>query len=247
MRHTNSIKLFCIALILLFLLTPVSGKADTVSDLMAQQQELTAKINTNRQTVDTLETEIKALDAKIATDQASADEIARGIQVSAPTRSTISIILSSQSISDFIEQIVAINLINESANQQLEQLRESKTSKSQALEEQKAASVKLDQDNQTLTKSLEAAQPSGSFTPQNPEYASLGDISEEQARANIVARESGGNYEAVNGIMYGAYQMAYMTPGTPPAEQDAAAQAYVEERYGSWANAWEYWIGHHWY
>ncbi|GAB2025627.1 hypothetical protein OfM1_16990 [Lactovum odontotermitis] len=247
MRHTNSIKLFCIALILLLLLTPASGKSDTVSDLMAQQQELTAKINTTRQTVDTLQKEIEALDAKIAADQESANEIARGIQVSAPTRSTISIILSSQSISDFIEQIVAINLINESANQQLKQLRESKTSKSQTLEEQKAASVKLDQDDQKLKESLAAATPQASFTPQNPEYASLGNISEEDARANIVARESGGNYEAVNGIMYGAYQMAYMTPGTPPAEQDAAAQAYVEGRYGSWARAWEFWIVNHWY
>ncbi|GAB2028037.1 coiled-coil domain-containing protein [Lactovum odontotermitis] len=225
----------------------MSGKSDTVSDLMAQQQELTAKINTNRQTVDTLQKEIEALDAKIAADQESANEIARGVQVSDPARSMVNMILSSRSITDFIEQMVAINMVNESAHKQLAQLRETKTAKSTALEEQKAAQVKLDQDDQKLKESLAVATPQASFTPQNPAYASLGDVAEEDARANIVARESNGNYEAVNGIMYGAYQMANMAPGTPPAEQDAAAQAYVEGRYGSWAKAWEHWIANHWY
>jgi hypothetical protein len=223
------------------------GKSDSVSDLMKQQQELTTKINTNRQAIDTLDKEIKALDAKITADQESANEIARGVQVSDPARSMLGMVLSSQSISDFIQQIVAINLITESANKQLAQLRSNKEAKSKAYDEQKALSVQLDQDNQKLKESLAVATPPASFTPKNADYADL-DVTEDQARANIVFRESSGNYEAVNGIMYGAYQMANMPPGTPPEEQDALAQAYINERYhGSWVEAWNFWIINHWY
>ncbi|MDR2977378.1 MAG: hypothetical protein LBV19_08860 [Streptococcaceae bacterium] len=214
---------------------------------MKQQQELTQRRNAADSTIQTLEKEIAALNDKIKTDQESADEIARSVQVSAPARTMLNMILSSQSISDFIERIVAINMINESAHQQLAQLRQAKSDKANALEEKKSAIVQMDQDDQKLKESLAIAVPSGSFTPANSEYTNL-DISEDQARANIVARESSGNYEAVNGIMYGAYQMANMPPGTPPAEQDALAQAYINERYqGSWVVAWNFWIEHHWY
>ncbi|MDR0297129.1 MAG: peptidoglycan-binding protein LysM [Streptococcaceae bacterium] len=74
-------------------------------------------------------------------------------------------------------------------------------------------------------------------------------ISESQARANIVARESGGNYQATNGRYYGAYQLDISSLGgdLSPAHQDTVAQSYVVSRYGSWAAAWTFWQAHGWY
>lgn len=69
---------------------------------------------------------------------------------------------------------------------------------------------------------------------------------ENAARLAIIAPESGGNYKAVNGKYYGAYQLdkSYITSkmyggdgSLSKANQDYVAYKYMKARYGSWQNA----------
>ncbi|MFK5676131.1 MULTISPECIES: LysM peptidoglycan-binding domain-containing protein [unclassified Ligilactobacillus] len=73
--------------------------------------------------------------------------------------------------------------------------------------------------------------------------------SEAAAQAWIVARESGGNYNARNGQYIGKYQLSasYLGGDYSPAHQDAVANQYVASRYGSWVNAQRFWESHGWY
>lgn len=72
---------------------------------------------------------------------------------------------------------------------------------------------------------------------------------ERAAKEWIAARESGGNYYARNGVCYGKYQLNinYLRGNYSPKNQDAVADNYVYGRYGSWVNAKNFWLSHHWY
>ncbi|WP_130819654.1 SH3 domain-containing protein [Anaerococcus vaginimassiliensis] len=71
------------------------------------------------------------------------------------------------------------------------------------------------------------------------------------AKEWIAQRESGGSYTAYNpaGGYYGRYQLnpSLVSYGASPAEQEAAADAYVAQRYGSWENAQAFWANNGWY
>ena len=71
------------------------------------------------------------------------------------------------------------------------------------------------------------------------------------AKEWIAQRESGGSYTAYNpaGGYYGRYQLnpSLVGYGASPAEQEAAADAYVAQRYGSWENAQAFWANNGWY
>ena len=71
------------------------------------------------------------------------------------------------------------------------------------------------------------------------------------AKEWIAQRESGGSYTAYNpaGGYYGRYQLnpSLIGYGASPAEQEAAADAYVAQRYGSWENAQAFWANNGWY
>ncbi|MDO5047588.1 MAG: SH3 domain-containing protein [Anaerococcus sp.] len=71
------------------------------------------------------------------------------------------------------------------------------------------------------------------------------------AKEWIAQRESGGSYTAYNpaGGYYGRYQLnpSLISYGASPAEQEAAADAYVYQRYGSWENAQAFWANNGWY
>lgn len=72
---------------------------------------------------------------------------------------------------------------------------------------------------------------------------------EASARAFIVMKESGGNYNARNGRYVGAYQLTntYLNGDYSPENQDRVAEQYVRNRYGSWMNAANFWVSHGWY
>lgn len=72
---------------------------------------------------------------------------------------------------------------------------------------------------------------------------------EASARAWIVQRESGGNYNARNGKYIGKYQLdkSYLNGDYSPANQEKTAERYVKQRYGSWVNAQKHWQTHNWY
>lgn len=72
---------------------------------------------------------------------------------------------------------------------------------------------------------------------------------EASARAWIVQRESGGDYNARNGKYIGKYQLdkSYLNDDYSPANQEKTAERYVKQRYGSWVNAQKHWQTHNWY
>ena len=72
---------------------------------------------------------------------------------------------------------------------------------------------------------------------------------EPSARAWIVQRESGGDYNARNGKYIGKYQLdkSYLNGDYSPANQEKTAERYVKQRYGSWVNAQKHWQTHNWY
>ncbi|KRL03619.1 LysM peptidoglycan-binding domain-containing protein [Liquorilactobacillus capillatus] len=63
--------------------------------------------------------------------------------------------------------------------------------------------------------------------------------SEEAAKNWIANRESSGSYTATNGQYYGKYQLSrsYLNGDYSAANQERVANQYVQQRYGSWANA----------
>lgn len=69
--------------------------------------------------------------------------------------------------------------------------------------------------------------------------------SSNSAKEIIAQRESGGSYTAYNGAggYYGRYQLnpTLVAYGASPAAQEAAADKYVAERYGSWEAALAFW------
>ena len=71
------------------------------------------------------------------------------------------------------------------------------------------------------------------------------------AKEWIAQRESNGSYTAYNpnGGYYGRYQLnpSLVRYGASPAEQEAAADAYVAQRYGSWERAQQFWAANGWY
>lgn len=73
--------------------------------------------------------------------------------------------------------------------------------------------------------------------------------SEASAKSAIAYRESRGSYTAQNGKYYGKYQLdlSYLNGDLSQANQEATAQKYVENRYGTWANALAHSNAYGWY
>ena len=71
------------------------------------------------------------------------------------------------------------------------------------------------------------------------------------AKEWIAQRESNGSYTAYNpnGGYYGRYQLnpSLIPYGASPAQQEAAADNYVAQRYGSWERAQQFWAANGWY
>ena len=92
----------------------------------------------------------------------------------------------------------------------------------------------------------------GSSSSSESEVSAVGtgeSSAEASARAWIVQRESGGDYNARNGKYIGKYQLdrSYLNGDYSPANQEKTAERYVKQRYGSWVNAQKHWQTHNWY
>lgn len=72
---------------------------------------------------------------------------------------------------------------------------------------------------------------------------------EAAAKEWIAWRESGGDYDATNGRYIGRYQLdsSYLDGDYSPEHQEEVAEAYVQDRYGSWEAAQEFWERNGWY
>lgn len=84
-----------------------------------------------------------------------------------------------------------------------------------------------------------SAQPAQQQVSTSSASTSNSSSSEESAKAWIANRESGGSYSATNGQYYGKYQLSksYLNGDYSAANQERVAEQYVQQRYGSWANA----------
>lgn len=82
-------------------------------------------------------------------------------------------------------------------------------------------------------------------------YDAPSGMSEAEAKEWIAQRESGGDYDAVSpsGAYVGKYQLSRdKLGGDYSAEhQEEVADRYVQERYGSWSKAQEFWRQHGYY
>lgn len=92
----------------------------------------------------------------------------------------------------------------------------------------------------------------GSSSSSESEVSAVGtgeSSAEASARAWIVQREFGGDYNARNGKYIGKYQLdkSYLNGDYSPANQEKTAERYVKQRYGSWVNAQKHWQTHNWY
>ena len=72
---------------------------------------------------------------------------------------------------------------------------------------------------------------------------------EAAAKEWIAWRESGGDYDARNGQYIGRYQLSAdkLDGDWSEENQEATADAYVADRYGSWQAAQEFWERNGWY
>ena len=80
-------------------------------------------------------------------------------------------------------------------------------------------------------------------------YESDDEDAEAAAKEWIAWRESGGDYNSRNGQYVGRYQLneMYLDGDYSEEAQEAAAEAYVQDRYGSWQAAQEHHREHGWY
>ena len=72
---------------------------------------------------------------------------------------------------------------------------------------------------------------------------------EQAAKEWIAQKESSGSYTAQNGIYYGRYQLtlSYLNGDLSPENQERVADEYVKNRYGSWTQAYQFWLANGWY
>ena len=117
--------------------------------------------------------------------------------------------------------------------------------------QQPAASNNQAKQNQNPQPAAQSSQPAQA-TANNSSNSSASlnlSSSDAAAKAWIIARESGGNYNARNGQYVGAYQLSasYLGGDYSPAHQDEVANQYVTSRYGSWVNAQKHWQECGWY
>ena len=84
---------------------------------------------------------------------------------------------------------------------------------------------------------------------QNASAATSLSNDEDEARAWIANKESGGSYTVSNGQYIGKYQLSasYLNGDYSAENQERVANNYVTSRYGSWSNAKQHWLQKGWY
>lgn len=82
---------------------------------------------------------------------------------------------------------------------------------------------------------------------QTASVATTATSSDQAAKEWIANKESGGSYTARNGQYVGRYQLSasYLNGDYSAANQEQVANQYCSERYGSWSNAKNFWLSHH--
>ena len=106
------------------------------------------------------------------------------------------------------------------------------------------AAIEWQEEQDRLAAEAEAAQYySYSYSYYDSDYDDMSD------QDYIAWRESGANYDARNGRYYGKYQMdeSRLNGDYSPENQEAVAEQYMLDRYGSWEAARDFWDSHGWW
>ncbi|MGX5378274.1 aggregation-promoting factor [Ligilactobacillus sp. LYQ135] len=111
------------------------------------------------------------------------------------------------------------------------------------------ASTQNTQTQEASTQNTQSQSASNTQTASSSNYTSNVSGSDAEAKAWIAQRESSNNYNARNGQYVGKYQLSasYLNGDYSPANQERVADAYVQQRYGSWSNAQAFWLANGWY
>lgn len=98
---------------------------------------------------------------------------------------------------------------------------------------------------ETETQSAEESAPAEQPAEQTQSYTGTSSSAKEW----IAQKESGGSYDARNGIYIGRYQLtnSYLNGDYSPENQERVADQYVANRYGSWEAAKSFWLANGWY
>lgn len=125
------------------------------------------------------------------------------------------------------------------------------TQAAQTTQQAQPATQAVQASNNTSASTTQNAQPAttSTNTASTTNYTSNVSGSEAAAKAWIAQRESGNNYNARNGQYVGKYQLSasYLNGDYSEANQEKVADNYVQQRYGSWANAQAHWEANGWY
>lgn len=157
-----------------------------------------------------------------------------------------------------LEKILELNKIQNPHVIQVGQVLELATGTSAAdlvqtdMPDQIAPEHKQETDNEVVNEAetpaaTEAAQEQ--TTPTTAVTTSNLSSDEQAAKEWIAQKESSGSYTAQNGIYYGRYQLtlSYLNGDLSPENQERVADEYVKNRYGSWTQAYQFWLANGWY
>lgn len=234
-----------------------SEASSAYDEAVAKQEELAADIQAKTDELATLE-EVELPAAKQRYDNAVRQMYVGGSDFA----QVVAMVLTGTSLSDVISMLNAYENITEWRMSAVEELRdtreeiketkalleEDKVAQDSAVEEASAKKQEALDARDAARKAYQATLPQNIPTTRRaPTSTSFWD--EDSARAFIVMKESGGNYNARNGRYVGAYQLTntYLNGDYSPENQDRVAEQYVRGRYGSWMNAANFWVTHHWY
>jgi hypothetical protein len=154
-------------------------------------------------------------------------------------------------------QLMRENRLEVQKKRDAEKARREAARKAELMRQAKAA-IKARQAKRKRVTNTHRATTSGGYSGSAKQYAlnALG-ATQFQCFSNIVSRESGWNYKAVNQSS-GAYGLMQALPGskmasagadwaTNPITQVRWGISYMNGRYGSPCGAWGFWQAHHWY
>lgn len=113
-------------------------------------------------------------------------------------------------------------------------------------QESTSTSVATQESAQSTSQAVAAAPVQVAVTQTAPVSSGMDNAA---AKEWIAQKESGGSYEAQNGIYIGRYQLTntYLNGDYSAENQERVADAYVAERYGSWSAARDFWLANGWY
>ena len=217
-------------------------------DIQRQLDDATAKVEQSQMQVDEKRNEMETAAVESYKHGNAAEQFAAVVLSGATIEDVVSSVSALLKITG--EHAEAVQSLEAATQELMSDKAELETAKSEAdaavseAESAKIAALDAQEEARAAAAKTQASSVSATRAP-----TSSVAYDEASARAWIVNKESGGNYNARNGRYIGAYQLtdSYLNGDYSPANQDRVAEQYVKNRYGSWMGAVAFWQSHGWY